>query len=256
MINTVQVRNVKIGAGTTKIAVSLTGATQEEVLAQARKLLNLPADIVEWRLDHFSSISDAASIDSCLDALRDLLGSIPLLATFRTIDEGGQCYLSGEHYAALNEYMLHFGKIDLLDVELFTGEPTVRRLIAAAHAVNVPVVLSNHDFEKTPSREEMVSRLCRMQDLGADLIKLAVMPRSRQDVLTLMAATEEMHNTYAHQPLITMSMGQLGEITRICGDFFGSAVTFGAADRPSAPGQIPAKKLRLLLDLLASDDSY
>ncbi len=79
------------------------------------------------------------------------------------------------------------------------------------------------------------------------------MPQSRQDVFTLMQATEEMYTTYAHQPLITMSMGQLGMITRACNDFFGSAVTFGAADQPSALGQIPVRKLRLLLDLLSPE---
>ncbi len=252
-MNTVQVRNIEIGTGRVKIAVSITGTTQEEILTQAGALKALPVDIAEWRLDHFSHIADAAAIDACLTSLRGILDSLPLLATFRTIEEGGHYYLSTEHYAALNEYIIHSGQIDLLDVELFTGEPTVRRLMAAAHDAKIPVILSNHDFEKTPSRQEIISRLCRMQDLGADLIKLAVMPHSRRDVLTLMQATEEMYTKYAHQPLITMSMGQLGMITRVCSDFFGSALTFGAAAQPSALGQIPADKLHLLLDLLSSD---
>lgn len=98
-------------------------------------------------------------------------------------------------------------------------------------APGVRVVLSNHDFEKTPLKDELIRRLCRMQELGADLLKIAVMPRCRSDVLLLLQATEEMLSQHARKPLITMSMGDLGMVTRICGGFFGSAVTFGSPPR-------------------------
>ncbi|STS80155.1 3-dehydroquinate dehydratase [Klebsiella pneumoniae] len=66
--------------------------------------------------------------------------------------------------------------------------------------------MSNHDFHKTPAQEDIIYRLRRMQDLGADLPKIAVMPQSPQDVLTLLAATLTMKEKYATRPLITMSM--------------------------------------------------
>ena len=70
--------------------------------------------------------------------------------------------------------------------------------------------MSNHDFHKTPAQEDIIYRLRRMQDLGADLPKIAVMPQSPQDVLTLLAATLTMKEKYATRPLITMSMGKSG----------------------------------------------
>ncbi|MBA5819331.1 type I 3-dehydroquinate dehydratase, partial [Escherichia coli] len=73
-----------------------------------------------------------------------------------------------------------------------------------AHKNNVKVVMSNHDFDKTPAKEEIVSRLTRMEALGEDLPKIAVMPKSAGDVLTLLDATNTVSEK-ANQPIITMS---------------------------------------------------
>ena len=248
-MNTIDIRGVTIGAGQPKIAISLTGSSKNTVLAQADTLREWPVDIIEWRMDCFEAVEDPAAVCDCLATLRPLVGRTILLATFRSAQEGGNHALSTEDYIALNEAVLASGAADLLDVELFAPGKAAPRLIDAAHSVNCPVILSSHDFQKTPPVQEMVSRLCRMQEMGGDILKLAVMPQSHKDVLALLQATEEMERCYAHQPLITMSMGELGRCTRLCGGFFGSCVTFGAATQSSAPGQIPAKKLRQILDL-------
>ena len=123
-------------------------------------------------------------------------------------------------------------------------------MVKTAHGRGVKVIASNHDFQKTPEKEEIVSRLCRMQELGADIPKIAVMPRNKKDVLTLLAATEEMASVHADRPIITMSMAGAGVISRLCGEVFGSALTFGSAGKASAPGQMKAEDLRTVLELL------
>ena len=131
-------------------------------------------------------------------------------------------------YVELNRRMSGAGYIDMVDVEMFSGDDTVSALVRCAHACQVKVVGSNHDFQKTPAKEEIVARLRRMQELDADILKIAVMLRSKKDVLTLLAATEEMCSEYANRPVITMSMDGMGVISRLCGEAFGSAVTFGS----------------------------
>ena len=91
--------------------------------------------------------------------------------------------------------------------------------------------MSNHDFDKTPSFDEITGRLIGMKKLGADVAKLACMPNSAKDVLTLLSATESVKSQYPDEPIITMSMGKLGAISRISGEIFGSALTFGSAKR-------------------------
>ncbi len=90
----------------------------------------------------------------------------------------------------------------------------------------------------------MLERLKRMQEAGADLLKIAVMPGDPGDVLTLLSVSWEMKSRYARQPLIAISMGALGAVSRISGEIFGSAMTFGTAGQASAPGQISVEELQ------------
>ena len=133
---------------------------------------------------------------------------------------------------------------------MFTGDEVVKEVVEFAHSVNVKVVASNHDFDKTPSKGDIVSRLIKMQDLGADIPKIAVMPKCKLDVLELLEATTIMSEKYANRPIITMSMAGQGVISRLCGEVFGSCLTFGAVNKASAPGQINIEELNKVLDII------
>ena len=137
-----------------------------------------------------------------------------------------------------------------MDVEAFTGDEVVKDIIEGAHAHGVKVVASNHDFDKTPDKDDIVGRLVKTQELGADIPKIAVMPQCKKDVLTLLEATREMAEEHADRPIITMSMAGTGLISRLCGEVFGSALTFGAVGKASAPGQMNASDLREILTLI------
>lgn len=246
----VKIRNIEIGSGIPKICVPIVSVTEEEVLSAAEGIRSLGADIAEWRVDWYEGVFDSAVTENTLKALRKILGETPILFTFRTLKEGGQKYIDKESYVDLNRRAVRTGLIDLMDVEAFTGNDVVKRVIETAHQYGVKVIASNHDFHGTPSQDEIVGRLRKMQDLGADIVKIAVMPRSRKDVLTLLAATEEMASGQADCPVITVSMGKNGVISRVCGEIFGSAVTFGTVGQASAPGQMKAEDLAMVLKLL------
>ena len=242
-MNPVKVRNLEIGTGIPKICVPIVEKTKKAVLEAADRITETKAQVAEWRVDWYEDASDFSKIKETLEEMRDVLGEMPLLFTFRTLKEGGEKQINSEDYIKLNQNAAETGLIDLLDAELFTGDGAVKKIIDTAHRYGVRTVVSSHDFEKTPPREEIVFRLRKMQELGADIPKIAVMPRNRKDVLTLLAATEEMFSNYADGPIITMSMSGIGSISRLCGEVFGSALTFGAAGQTSAPGQMDVKDL-------------
>lgn len=250
MYKTVQVKNVVIGEGEPKICVPITGDTLPGLLAEAEELRTLDLDIVEWRVDFYEHVHDVDKVQQALHELRAKLGDIPLLFTFRTLEEGGQRFMAPADYVALQQAVVATGQADLIDVEWFNKEQHVPELVAVAHRAGVKVVLSNHDFDKTPPVEEIVSRLRRARQLGGDIVKIAVMPGSAADVLALLEATHVMREQYADCPLITMSMAGRGMISRLSGELFGSAVTFGTAGRLSAPGQVSIRELRGVLSLL------
>ena len=249
-MNTVKVRNIEIGAGIPKICVPIVGVTREEILAAAENIKSTKADVVEWRVDWYENIFDFTKTEATMQALREVLGEMPILFTFRTSKEGGEKAIETEAYVELNQNAAKTGLVDLVDVEAFTGDDVVKSVVEIAHENGVKVIASNHDFHKTPAKEEIVSRLRKMQELGADIPKIAVMPQNKKDVLTLLAATEEMVSEYADRPIITMSMSGTGVISRLCGEVFGSALTFGAVGKVSAPGQMRIEDLTTVLGLL------
>ncbi len=249
-MNTVCVRNVEIGAGVPKICVPIVGITKEDIISEAKTFDSIPVDVVEWRVDWFMGVFDFDQVLDVLKDLRNVLGDTPLLMTFRTSKEGGEKSIEDADYAALNIRAAQSGYVDLIDVEVFTGDEIVREIIEGAHAAGVKVIASNHDFFKTPEKDDIIGRLRKMQELNADIPKIAVMPQNKKDVLTLLAATEEMVSQYADRPIITMSMAGTGVISRLCGEVFGSALTFGAAKKASAPGQMGVKDLSTVLELL------
>lgn len=249
-MNPVEVRNIKIGEGIPKICVPIVGITKDEIISEAKTFDSIPVDVVEWRVDWFEGVFDVEKVIDVLADLRAALKDTPILFTFRTSKEGGEKAVEPAAYAELNKAAAATGNVDLVDVEAFTGDEIVKDIIEEVHKCGVKVVASNHDFDKTPEKDDIVGRLRKMQDLGADIPKIAVMPQNKRDVLTLLAATEEMNREYADRPIITMSMAGNGVISRLCGEVFGSALTFGAAKKASAPGQMGVEDLNTVLHLL------
>ena len=249
-MKTVQVRNITIGEGRPKICVPIVGQTKEDILLEAGTFERIPVDVVEWRVDWFEEVNNYESVENAAKQLRDILGETPILFTFRTAKEGGERAIEPDEYVELNEKIAKSGYVDLVDVEAFIGDTYVEKVVKTSHECGVKVIASNHDFRKTPPKAELISRMRKMQELGADISKIAVMPQSTEDVLTLLSATEEMRRCYADRPVITMSMAGTGVVSRMCGEVFGSALTFGAAGKVSAPGQIDVEELRTVLGII------
>jgi len=245
-----KIRDIHIGSGIPKICVPIVSKTKNEILTETENIHRLHPDIVEWRADYFEDIFEIEKVKSVLCEIRTILGEIPVIFTFRTKNEGGEKAIEASYYLKLNSEIAETGNADLIDVEAFLGNDTVSEIITKAHEYGIHIIASNHDFLKTPPKEEIILRLRKMQDLGADILKIAVMPVSNEDVLTLLSSTQEMALKYAKKPLITVSMSGKGLASRLFGETFGSAVTFGSAKEASAPGQIDICKLRDMLGIV------
>ncbi len=250
MNKVVQVKNVKIGEDIPKICVPIVGATSKEILYEAENLKELNLDIVEWRVDFYEEVFDIEKVKEILSKLTTTLNEIPLIFTFRNKIEGGEREIPIEYYLKLNLEVAKTKLVDLIDVELFIGDDLVKEIVEVAHDNDVKVIISNHDFFKTPCKEEIISRLIKMIQLNGDLPKIAVMPQCEIDVLTLLYATNEVKHKYPNNSIITMSMSGRGIISRIAGEIFGSCLTFGAAKKASAPGQIGVEELNSVLKVL------
>lgn len=243
MTKSIEINKMKIGEGTPKICVPITGETVNEILAQAKEVADKKPDLIEWRADYFADVKDFGQVKKALKAIHKCIKAIPLIFTFRTKDEGGEGVLSITDYATLNWQAARRREVTLVDVEIFCCAEQCGEMIAQIHRAGKLAIASHHRFDTTPSEGEIITILHTMAYSSADILKLAVMPSSKEDVDTLMEATQKTKEI-THKPLITVSMGELGKRSRICGEKYGSSVTFASVGKGSAPGQMEIDELR------------
>ncbi|PTT59434.1 type I 3-dehydroquinate dehydratase [Stenotrophomonas sp. HMWF003] len=249
-VTPLQVGTLRLGEGAPRTIVPITGATAEQALQQAAVIAASPAtDLAEWRIDYLDIATDGKALVTLGKRIARTLDGKPMILTFRTQAEGGSKPISDADYAALYATLLRGGFTQLIDVEMFRDPERVAALVAQAHAAGVKVVMSSHDFHATPAREEIVARLLRQETMGADVLKIAVMPRDAGDVLALLDATWQVRQR-SRKPLLTMSMGGTGVVSRLAGETFGQALTFGMIGTPSAPGQVEVEQLQQVLQVI------
>jgi 3-dehydroquinate dehydratase-1 len=230
------------------ICTPLVGRTTDAILAELAAVLPKKPDLIEWRVDFFEGIADTALVVETARALKASAGTIPILFTRRSNREGGQkIALDEAGVVQLYETVCELGSVDLIDYEMCNDADDFARLRAASRAQGVVLVASYHNFQATPDAATLVNKFAQAEQLDADVAKLAVMPQGPQDVLTLLAAT---HTASQSQrlPLISMSMGPYGALSRMIGWVYGSTVTFAVGQSSSAPGQVPIEELRSVLD--------
>jgi len=191
--------------------------------------IKLGADILELRIDALQD-PDPHRITTWMDSL-----DCKIIATNRMQKEGGSFRGSeGERTGILVEVA---GNADFVDIELRTENKYRSKVIKSSKSS----IVSFHDFEKTPTVEELLWIVSQEKKLG-DIAKFAVMPRNMQDTLTVLEVLSQVKNT------IGISMGYLGRYTRVVAGLFGSPLTFASLDTGSAPGQLDIETTRKFID--------
>lgn len=245
----VYVKNLVFNDRIPKICVPIIGGTDNEILNDINNLKDYDFDLVEIRIDYYKNVEEFEKVLNILSEIKKILHK-PILFTFRTKEEGGNHEMSEDMYFDLSNAVIESKLIDLVDIELFSHREKIKETIDIAHKNDIKVIMSNHDFCKTPSKNEIINRLVKMQSYETDITKIAVMPNCEEDIITLLEATLEMKKRIGDRPFITMSMGSLGIITRLTGSLTGSCLTFAALNKSSAPGQLNVKNARELLNML------
>ena len=247
----VTVRNLTIGEGKPKICVLVMGKNKTEVLEAAKKAVESKADLIEWRADSLTEGEfDEDFHNEILAKMREIIGEMPIIYTFRTLIEGGK-EIENEKYKDLILSVANAGITDIIDVEIFSFKLKARDIIDEIHSfTNVKVIGSYHDFEGTPDTAELVYRLSVIDNCNADILKIATMPHKKKDVMRIMTATILTYTRPNPKPIISIAMGNMGRVTRLLGGFTGSAITFASIGRSSAPGQMDIEEVREILTKL------
>ena len=247
----IDLRGRRMGGPTPLICSPLVARTPERLAAETAAVLAKRPDVIEWCVDFFEPIADTASVLAAGRAMRSAAGETPIIFTCRAQHEGGQAIaLDADGIARLYDAVGGAGLVDLIDFELSNPAALVRRVRERSREHKTRLILSYHNFGYTPARDLLVERFLEADRLGADVAKVAAMPRDREDVITLLAATA-IADAKARIPLISMSMGPLGAATRMVGGVFGSSLSFAIGEGASAPGQMPIADLVAVFGALA-----
>lgn len=229
-------------SGKPQVCVSLMAKDYTDLMVQAKELNQSMADIVEWRVDYYEKAKEIEEIVHVLNDLRACFTDKVLLFTFRTLDEGGEQAIGLTDYKNLYLAVAQTQQIDLMDVELSYAEFLGRQFVQEIKNQKIQVIISHHDFEKTPDDATLIFKIGVMNQFGADVGKLATMPQSLEDVLRMLGLITKARG-FSQLPLAVISMGDYGKISRVSSELIGSVLTFGAIGETSAPGQIPIETL-------------
>lgn len=249
MENLLCIKGKIIGKGKPLVCVPVMESSKEEILRETRRLEEAHTEMIEWRVDAFENVESPNAIREILNEMKHIIKESILVYTFRSKNQGGCKALSAADIYDIHQVAVESDVVDFIDVEYFEAK-NPQKEIAMLREMGAYVIASHHDFEQTPDTEVIRMLLEQIRESGADVVKLAVMPQNMWDVLHLLEETNRFHENHPDYPLITMSMGAKGGISRVAGEFFGSCVTFGAGGQASAPGQLPVKQLEEILHIL------
>lgn len=222
--------NVILGTASRIVGVISHGETLRRLATGGER----ECDIVELRLDLVGTdtprwLEDAQAIEA---------RGLPVIVTIRLSEEGGQWKQADEARLPLFEKALsHLAAVDL---EL--RSPLVEQVSGLARQHQRALIVSHHDFEKTPPLDDLRAIMTRAAKYGT-VVKIAASTRSDQDIATLRALLHE----ECPVPLCLLGMGPLGAQTRVEFPKLGSCLTYGYLDTPVASGQISARELTQLL---------
>ena len=234
-----KVRNITLGEGDAKICVPVMGKDKKELVESIRDALNSNPDIIEIRWDYI----EHENVIEVLKEVRRLVNDTAVIFTFRTSNEGGEKAIQQKEYAKLNLQVAQSGLVDLIDVEIMSNMVFAKDLIEEIHMFGTYVIGSNHNFNKTPSYEEIETIIKTIEFSGADVCKMAVMPNEKDDVSRLINVSKKVSKELS-VPMVVMSMGELGAVTRVCTDMTNSSITFASCKKASAPGQLNIEILK------------
>lgn len=231
-----------LSVGNNKICVSIGTNDVDSLKNMVDESLKNNADFIEIRFDFF----DRATINDVLEIVLD--HKEQAVFTCRANDEGGK-YSGAEQERVTTLRRLAAFRPMLLDVEYNTMKQN-EDLQDQFEALNCDVLVSWHDFEQTPSKDELVNQMNKMKEYGNN-IKIVTMAKSLNDSISILKLYEDAKNSNIN--LVAFCMGEHGILSRVLCTFAGARFTYATLGEALAPGQLSMKKMRSIYEKLEKE---
>ena len=247
----IEIKGVIIGEGKPKVCVPIVESHDEAILNKLKEFNELEVDMIEFKNRFLWKYSSRRCIKKFYFLnIAALQIQKPVILTIRTAAEGGEVEIDPKDYFNVYKLAVEANAFDIYDVELALGTNMAIELRTLIHDAGKYMLMSSHNFDRTPEVDSLMQKFRSMDSLEADIMKVAVMPEDYQDLLNLLSFTVQAKHEYAQKPIVTMSMSSIGLTSRLVGEQFGSAITFATVGKASAPGQIDYQELNQMLDII------
>ncbi len=219
-----------------KICACVAQKTSKKCIEVIEKL---NTDLIEHRIDFMGEIEGLEKIYTA--------SKFPVIATNRSSSSGG--YYTGTEKSRIASLIdaINAG-CTMIDIELKTQNEMKEELIKHAKKNNCGVIISQHDFERTPTTIKLHNIMKMEQSQGADIGKIVTTAHSIEDchrVLSLLLKAKK-----ENFPLVAFTMGETGRFTRVIGSLYGAPFTYTFAGDRVAPGQLRAATLRAVHEVI------
>lgn len=268
-MDTLKIKETVFRSGRPKVAIPLVGRVPGDIIDECEDAMKMPCDVIEWRADYYLSGIDGIDeklkdkdiyleILKILDDLNYIAKNKPLIFTVRTKEQGGQADLTKKQIESILDLVCESKLVDIIDVELPSDlndneRNTVISWINMIHEADMRAIISYHDFGGKLTPSDILNKVGCMQEMGADMFKIATMSYSKEYTENLLKVTAFMHKN-GIGPLIIIAMGELGRAARVAAGRYGSCMTFASGKEQSAPGQTDAWTLKKWLDDYYGDE--
>ncbi|MDW7726899.1 MAG: type I 3-dehydroquinate dehydratase [Candidatus Methanoperedens sp.] len=222
--------------GSLELNKSIVAAIGKNPVESATRAKHLGADILELRID---LLDEDEGAPETLNSLKNT--GLPVIITNRMKQEGGAWEKSEDE--RIDVLLSLMPLADAVDIELCAKDRDM--VVKEAKKSGKTVIISTHDFEKTPETGVMKGVLEESFAAGADIAKLAVMPGSFDDALRLLDVT-----LHAKSAVCTIAMGDIGKHSRVVAPIYGSVMTYGSVGTATAPGQLRVDELKKIFKLI------
>jgi 3-dehydroquinate dehydratase/shikimate dehydrogenase len=218
--------------------VSILPKNKSEALDLIDKAEMEEADFIEVRLDLLRNTEGLAEL-----AKR---GTTAEIATIKPLTHGGG--FKGTE-SEQKEILLSAAKNGFSYVDIDLSASNFKDFTTEAREQGVKIIVSHHDFNRTPKRAELARMLDRELACGPDVCKIVTTARQLEDNLALLDFTRA---ACKKADIICFAMGELGKISRLLSPRFGGFFTFAALEHggETAPGQMTVKEMRVAYKLL------
>jgi len=219
-----------------KICVTIATEEVDSIAKQAGQAFELGADYVEIRFDFMKP----EQLQKAIDAAKGIKGKA--VFTLRSKGQGGK-FAGSEPDRLKWLRKLADQRPMLLDVELHTLQEN-DAFADFLENQKTPLLVSWHDFEKTPSSDKLADLLAEMRIYG-NYVKVVTTAENVEDSLRLL----EMYETATGLNPIFFAMGEAGVVSRVMCTLVGNApFTYASLEKAVAPGQLTLKQIRNLYD--------